>query len=156
MAKRPNPNLAKIHRNYTVEEVANLFSVHKNTVRIWVKAGLPTNDDKRPMLILGADLRHYLQSKKSATKRQCRPFEIYCVRCRLPQLPAERMVDYEPINASTGRLIGLCPCCNGIINKYSTFAKLGQIQGQLDITFPKALKHLNESVNPLSNSDFKQ
>jgi transposase len=42
MAKRPNPNLAKIHRNYTVEEVANLFSVHKNTVRLWVKDGLAT------------------------------------------------------------------------------------------------------------------
>jgi len=37
MAKRLNPNLAKIHRNYTVEEVALLFSVHKNTVRSWVK-----------------------------------------------------------------------------------------------------------------------
>jgi transposase len=42
MAKRPNPNLAKIHRNYTLEEVANLFSVHKNTVRLWVKGGLAT------------------------------------------------------------------------------------------------------------------
>ena len=44
MSKRPNPNLAKIHRNYTVEEVADLFSVHKNTVRLWVKNGLATND----------------------------------------------------------------------------------------------------------------
>ncbi|GAB6141468.1 hypothetical protein JCM14076_21970 [Methylosoma difficile] len=134
MAKRPNPNLAKIHRNYTVEEVANLFSIHKNTVRSWVKEGLPTNDDKRPMLILGADLRQYLQSKKSATKRQCRAFEIYCVRCRLPQLPAENMVDYEPINNVMGRLIGLCPSCNGIINKFFNLAQLEVIKHQLDIS----------------------
>jgi hypothetical protein len=33
-------------------EVASLFGVHKNTVREWVKRGLPTNDDRRPMLIL--------------------------------------------------------------------------------------------------------
>ena len=64
MAKRLNPNLVKIHRNYTVEEVANLFSVHKNTVRLWVKDGLATNDDKRPMLILGSDLKSYLQAKR--------------------------------------------------------------------------------------------
>ncbi|MBL6987055.1 MAG: helix-turn-helix domain-containing protein [Methylobacter sp.] len=156
MAKRPNPNLAKIHRNYTVEEVANLFSVHKNTVRLWVKDGLATNDDKRPMLILGSDLKHYLQSKRKVNKRKCLPFEIYCVRCRLPQIPAENMVDYEPVNSSMGRLIGLCPCCSGIINKYFNIAKLEQIQDKLDITLPKALKHINKSSKPLLNSDFNK
>jgi hypothetical protein len=147
MAKRPpNPNLAKIHRNYTVEEVANLFSVHKNTVRLWVKDGLATNDDKRPMLILGSNLKDFLQAKRKSKKRKCLPFEIYCVRCRLPQLPAENMADYEPINCSMGRLIGLCPSCGGIINKYFNVAQLEQIQGKLDITLPKALKHINESA----------
>ncbi len=154
MAKRPNPNLAKIHRNYTVEEVANLFSIHKNTVRSWVKDGLATNDEKRPMLILGTNLRQYLQSKRTVKKRKCRPFEMYCVRCRSPQLPAANMVDYEPINGVTGRLIGLCPACNGIINKYFNVAQLAGIEGQLDISFPKALKHINESDKPLLNSDF--
>ena len=156
MGKRVNPNLAKIHRNYTVEEVANLFSVHKNTVRLWVKNGLATNDDKRPMLILGSDLKSYLQSKRKNNKRKCKPFEIYCVRCRVPKIPAENMVDYEPINDDLGRLIGICPACGGIINKYFNIANLGKIQGKLDITLPKALKHINESVNPLLNSDFKK
>jgi hypothetical protein len=146
MAKHPNPNLAKIHRNYTVEEVANLFSVHKNTVRSWVKDGLPTNDDNRPMLILGSNLKQYLQAKRKSNKRKCLPFEIYCVRCRLPRLPDENMVDYEPINCNMGRLIGLCPSCGGIINKYFTVAQLELIQGKLDITLPKALKHINESA----------
>lgn len=145
MAKYPNPNLVKIHRNYTVEEVANLFSVHKNTVRSWVKDGLATNDDKRPMLILGSDLKDYLQAKRKSKKRKCLPFEIYCIRCRSPQLPAGNMADYEPINGNTGRLKGLCPCCSGIINKYFNIAQLEQIQGKLDIMITKALKHINES-----------
>ena len=156
MAKRLNPNLVKIHRNYTVEEVANLFSVHKNTVRAWIKNGLATNDDKRPVLILGSELKIYLQAKRQSNKRKCHPFEIYCVRCRVPQIPAENMVDFEPDNLTTGRLIGLCPECGCIINKFFSIAKLDQIKDRLDITLPKALKHINESVNPPLNSDFNK
>ena len=45
MAKRhPNYRLVKIHRSYTVEEAAGSLGVHKNTVREWVKVGLPTSD----------------------------------------------------------------------------------------------------------------
>lgn len=156
MAKHHNPNLAKIHRTYTVEEVAELFSVHKNTVRMWIKDGLATIDKKRPVLIRGSSLRDFLQAKRASAKRKCRPDEIYCVRCRAPQRPAENMVDYETINAHTGRLIGLCPCCDGVINKYFNVAQLEKIQGKLDITLPKTLEHINESDKPLVNSDFTQ
>lgn len=155
MAKHQNPNLAKIHRNYTVEEVAALFSVHKNTVRAWLKDGLAVNDNKRPLLILGSSLRDYLRAKRISTKRTCLPHEIYCLRCKTTQRPAENMVDYEAINVTTGRLIGLCPSCNGIINKYLRIDQIEQIQDVLDITLPKALKHINESDKPLLNSDFK-
>ena len=35
MAKRhQNPRLAKIHRSYKVDEIADLYGTHKNTVRI--------------------------------------------------------------------------------------------------------------------------
>lgn len=156
MAKLQNPNLAKIHRNYTVEEIALLYAVHKNTVRLWIKDGLPTIDQKRPILIAGADLRRYWHSKRTRGKRKCQPFEMYCVRCRKPQRPAENMTDYEPLNADTGRLIGLCPDCGGIINKFVKFTRLNEIRGQLDITQTKALKQISESDKPLVNSDFNQ
>ena len=64
MAKLQNPNRAKIHRNYSVEEIAMLYSVHKNTVRHWIKDGLLTIDQRRPILISGADLRQYWQNKR--------------------------------------------------------------------------------------------
>ena len=156
MAKRLNPNLAKIHRSYTVEEVANLLSVHKNTVRTWIKDGLKVNDDKRPTLIIGSELRLFLQSKREMNKRKCKPFELYCLRCRAPQLPAGNMVDYEPSNERLGCLIGICPVCNSIINKFSSLAKLELIKDKLEITLPKALKHINESIHPLLNSDFNK
>ncbi len=133
-----------------------LYAVHKNTVRLWIKDGLPTIDQQRPMLIAGADLRRYWQSKRVSRKRKCQPFEMYCVRCRIPQRPAENMADYEPLNLDTGRLIGLCPDCGGIINKFVRLCRLDEIRHYLDITLTKPLKHISESGKPLVNSDFNQ
>lgn len=156
MPKRLNPNLAKIHRNYTVEEVAAVFAVHKNTVRAWIKAGLPVCDDRRPALILGYELRTYLQNKRQVRKRKCRLFEVYCLRCRLPKRPAGDMVDYEPLSETNGRLTGLCPDCHGLINRYVSVTGMAQIREHLDVGIPKALEHINKCSNALVNSDFSK
>jgi len=128
MSKRCNPNKAKIHRSYTVEEIASLYAVHKNTVRAWVKVGLPVCDNKKPMLILGRDLRLFLQVKNKKNKQKCKPDEMYCLRCKAPQAPAENMVEYEPINHVRGRLIALCSCCEGVMNKYTSLASYAEIK----------------------------
>jgi hypothetical protein len=156
MPKRLNPNLAKIHRNYTVEEAAAVFGVHKNTVRAWIKAGLPLCDDRRPALILGCELRTYLQGRRQIRKRKCKLYEVYCLRCRLPKRPAGNMVDYESLSDTNGRLTGLCPDCDGLINRYVSEANLVQIRELLDVCMPKALEHINKSSNALVNSDFSK
>jgi hypothetical protein len=99
MRKRhSNHRRVKIHRSYTVEEVAQLFGAHKNTVRAWIKAGLPTCDRKRPTLILGRELASFLQARRVSKKQPCQPGELYCVRCRAPKFPAGDMAEYQPIN----------------------------------------------------------
>ena len=156
MPKRhPNPRLAKIHRNYTVEEIANLFGIHRNTVREWIKRGLPTSDQKRPFLILGRDLVAFLQARRKKNKRPCKPGEIYCVRCRAPKAPAGDMADYQTVTETLGNLVAICPDCGSIINRRVSLAKLEQIRGQLDITMPQALRHIRES-RPSVNSDLRQ
>ena len=154
MPKRhPNPRLAKIHRNYTVEEVAALFDIHKNTVREWVERGLPTNDDRRPMLILGRDLVAFLQAKRMKNKRPCQPGEIYCVRCRAARKPAGTMAEYQPLTATSGNLVGICPSCESMMYRRVNFAKLVQVGAELDITLMQAVPHINESTQPCVNSD---
>lgn len=153
--RHPNPRLAKIHRNYTVEDVASLFGVHRNTVREWVKRGLPTSDNKRPMLILGRDLAAFLQARRAKNKRTCQPGEIYCVRCRAPKAPAGDMADYQPVTETLGNLVAICPDCNSIMNRRVSMAKLGQVLGKMDITFPQALRHIVESNQPTVNSDLR-
>jgi len=156
MKKRhPNHRLVKIHRSYTVEEITCLFGVHKNTVRGWVKAGLAVSDDKRPMLILGYDLAAYLQARRVKNKQTCKPGEIYCVRCRAPKFPAADMAEYSPVTEKFGNLVAICPNCNSIMNQRVSIAKLGQIAGTLDITYPQAQRHIVESTKPTVNSDLR-
>lgn len=145
MPKRLNPNLAKIHRNYTVEEVAGLYGVHTNTVRSWIKVGLPVCDARRPTLILGADLRDFLKARRQARKRRCKDDELFCLRCRAPKRPAEGMVDFIPLTATTGRISGLCPECTGVMNRYSSVRGLDRIRQKLDVHVPKLLQHISES-----------
>jgi hypothetical protein len=154
--RRPNHRLVKIHRNYTVEEVARLLGTHKNTVRAWVKAGLPTCDGKRPTLILGRDLVAYLQARRTKNKRPCQPGEIYCVRCRAPQRPAGDMAEYEPVTERFGSLKGICPNCEGMIYRRASRAKLPEIWGKLDITLVEARRQVSETNEPIVTSDFSK
>jgi hypothetical protein len=152
--RHPNPRLVKIHRNFTVEEIAVLFGIHRNTVREWIKRGLPTSDNKRPALVLGPDLAAFLQVRRVKNKRPCQPGEIYCVGCRAPKQPAGGMADYAAVTATSGNLIGMCPDCEAMMYRRVSLAKLGEIRGELDITLPQAQRHIVESNEPCVNSDF--
>ncbi|MCH8209439.1 MAG: helix-turn-helix domain-containing protein [Nitrospinae bacterium] len=156
MGKRsPNPRRVKIHRNYTVNEIACLFNVHKNTVRSWIKAGLPIIDDKRPMLILGLDLFAFLKIKRAKSKRPCKAGEMYCLRCRKPKTPALNMAECESKTETLGNLFGICPDCGAGMNRAVNLTKLEQIRGQLDITLPEGVQRLIDSGQPPVNSDFR-
>jgi excisionase family DNA binding protein len=157
MGKRtPNHRLVKIHRNYTVEEIAKLFGIHKNTVRRWVREGLATIDDKRrPMLILGHDLTAFLQARRTKNKRPCKPGELYCVRCRTPNPPAGAMAEYSPITEKFGNLVAICPDCDAIMNRRVSLARIGEFHRKVDISFSEALRHLDKSAAPTANSDLR-
>lgn len=155
-ATRPNPRLAKIHRSYTVEEIAKLFGVHRNTVRAWIARGLPTVDERRPVLVLGSHLSAFLQARRSVNKRPTGPGQIYCLRCREPRRPASGVVHYHPITSTQGNLTGLCECCGAGLNRRVSLAKLPLVLGELTVTPPQAREHIDESPPPSLNSDFMQ
>lgn len=153
--RRPNHRLVKIHRSYTIEEIADLFAIHKNTVRRWVKEGLTPSDDKRPMLILGCVLVEFLKARREKNKRSCKPGELYCVRCRAPKSPAGSMAEYSPITEKFGNLTAICPDCNAIMNRRVNLARVRELLGNIDISYAEVVQQLIESPNPSVNSDIK-
>jgi hypothetical protein len=154
--RHPNHRLVKIHRSYTVGEIATLFGVHKNTVRRWVKDGLATIDNKRPMLILGSGLADFLKARRIKNKQKCKPGELYCVRCRLPKRPAGDMADYVPVTDKIGNLVAICPDCEAIMNRHVSLAKIDQVRGKIDIRLPEAVRHIIDRANPAVYSDFSK
>ena len=115
MPKSPSPLRVKMHRNYSVEEAAKCVGVHKNTMRRWLKDGLPKIDGRGQTLILGRELRTFIEAKRTRAKRPCPPGFMFCLKCRAPRSPADRMIDYMPLTATTGNLVGLCPDCSHLM-----------------------------------------
>lgn len=151
--RAPNPQRAKIHNSYSVEEVARLFGIHRNTVRAWIKQGLPVCDDRRPVLVLGSHLRSFLQQRRVRNKRPCGPGQLYCVRCRQPRVPAGLMADYRPYSSTGGMLTGICPVCESMIHRRITLAKWPSIRGDLEVAFTQAHSRIGESLSPCVNRD---
>lgn len=150
-----NHNLVKINRNYTFEELAAVFGIHKNTVSAWVKNGLPCLKEMRPFLILGADARVYLKSQRSSKKQKCKPNEFYCMRCKVPTHPHDSF-EYLPMTDTKGRLSGFCVRCECVVNKFVSVVSLERYSLLFDLSVPIDLGHITDSNNPLLNSDFKR
>ena len=150
-----NPNRVKVNRNYTFEELASVFGVHKNTVSTWVKNGLPCLKERRPFLILGGEVKAYLKTRRTSKKQKCKADELYCCRCKIPVRPAENFVEYSPITTTKGRLVGICSSCGCLINKFVSFSSLARYRKIFEVVVQKGLEHISDSNNPLLNSDFK-
>jgi hypothetical protein len=137
MRRRSNPP-AKRYFSYTVEEIARLRGVHKNTVRNWLRSGLAPIDDRRPIMVKGSVLNAFLSMRRAQAKRPCAPGELYCLPCGKPQRPAGDMAEYVALTATTGSIRAICPGCDRLIFQRVNAARLAVFQTLLDVTSVKA------------------
>lgn len=148
MAKQYNPNKCKIHRSYTVEEIAELYGVHKRTVRNWTKNGLAFFDGIRPFLILGTDLKLFLINKKKAIKHKCKMSEIYCFKCRTPQKPNLETVNFMQQPNGVGRVFARCSLCDFKVNKYFSWRQLDTLKSKFTQESTVSTKtHIHEGIS---------
>jgi IS30 family transposase len=142
MAKRYNANKCKINRNYSINEIALLYDVHKNTVKTWLKRGLKRIDNQRPYIILGYDLKQFLKDLRTINKRSCELGEIYCMKCRTPRTPEQKSISFEASSSSCGCIKASCNVCNSSMNKYFRLADLALIQRHFAVILPLQQKRL--------------
>ena len=131
--RHPNPRHVKLHRAYLVEEAARVLGRHPHTVRQWIKAGLPTVDKRRPLLIRGRDLRAFLEARRTANRRPCPPGALYCFSCREPRAPTPGLVDYEPRESGAGNLKALCGVCGRIMCRRANAGRLAEILPGIEV-----------------------
>jgi hypothetical protein len=152
--KRIDARRVKRHRTYTVHDIVQLLGVHKNTVRSWVKAGLVVLDCRRPLLVVGGDLKEFLDRRSHHCKRPCGIGQLYCPRCRVPRPPAGNLVKYEPISPALGNLRGQCGECGCALNRIVSLAKIGTVTAGLEVTFRRVQRRIADVTSPSLDCDF--
>jgi hypothetical protein len=152
--QRINPQRAKLNYSYTVEEVARLFGLHRNTVDHWRhEKGLATIDDVRPLLIQGQVLRAFLEARRTASKRPCPAGTLYCFKCRCARAPALEMADYVCHTSTTGNLRALCETCGTAMHRSTRLASLAAVLPGIAVRIMEAPPHIVERPTPSPNCD---
>jgi hypothetical protein len=154
--RRFNPRRVKVHRSYSVEEVAKLFGAHKNTVRNWLKEGLPKVDDRRPVLILGRQLASFVHARRQHRRQRCATDELFCFKCRKPRRSQTGTAEYLPTTAGTGNLRAVCSHCGTRMYRRVSFRKLATAIGDLQVAFPQAQQRIVEGAEPSLNCDLER
>jgi hypothetical protein len=129
MARR-RVRLAKIHRSYTVAEAADLYGVHRNTVRHWISKGLQPNSPEKPYYLHGATLNAFHAERTKSGKRPCEPGEMYCLPCRKRQRPEDGFFEYRATTAATGKVTAFCPDCGRLMNQRVNRTRLAAFEAQ--------------------------
>lgn len=154
-ARRSSPCRVKMHRSYSVQELAACCGVHKNTVRHWQRQGLEPIDEKRPILFLGASVRAFLSKRSAARKAPCPPGTFYCFRCREPRAPAHGMIDYLPIQSDSGNLRAMCLSCETLMHRRVRKSEIARVMPDCAVQFVEGHASLNGRDAPSLNCDIE-
>jgi len=133
MARRPTSRRIKAHRQYTYEKAAVALGVTPQTLRVWRGEGLPVLTGKIPHLIIGSDLKAFLDKRNAKARITLRPEQFKCLRCRAAVAPYGGLVDYKPLTPDRGILSTLCADCEGKCTKFASLAQLDHLSGILSV-----------------------
>ena len=155
-SRRVDPRAVKLHRSYTVPELATCCGVHKNTVRHWQRDGLEPVDGKRPVLFHGPTIRGFLSSRKASQKRPCPAGALYCFRCRTPRPPTPGTVAFVSINALSGNIRAICATCGTAMYRRARKSALASILPNCAVQFEEGEPRLKGRSPPSLNCDLER
>ncbi|MFA5842824.1 MAG: hypothetical protein WC882_04115 [Candidatus Gracilibacteria bacterium] len=121
-------NLSKIRAKtaYSTKEVSILLEVNRKTVLRWIQEGLPLLDFHQKLrLIMGYDLKAFIQSQRDAVQVKLQLNEFYCFSCRKAVIARRGSEKVEKTGKKIGKadreqkmLCGICKECGGNIARF--------------------------------------
>ena len=158
---RRNLIRVRLHRSYTMRELAETLDVHVRTVQGWHKEGMSAIDEQtRPFLFLGKTIRSFLKNRRQKRRTTLGPNEIYCLRCAIGVIPLPERVSIDVTDRRLGHCSKLvvvraeCPHCCGTVVR---FASLQSICESVWWTrLQQAQERLSGTSIPYCNTDSKQ
>jgi hypothetical protein len=149
-----NVRLVKRTWPYSVQEVADLFGVHKNAVLRWLSEGLHADQSSRPFLIRGSELARFLTDRQYRKRRRCTETEFFCFRCRAPREAYLGIADIAVESPTRLRVMALCGECGTKVSKVQRGAELAAIERRFHVQELTG-KHLLVRPEPSLNSDLE-
>ena len=152
MNRRADWRRIRTHLSYTYAEAALTLSVHRVTVRHWVKhCELKVLAVRRPHLILGADLIAFLKARRAAQKRKCGPGEMFCLKCRSPRKPAPGLFEHRVYSPLRGSIVGLCADCGTLMHRIVSARRMASVTAEFNMQLEHHHESLSGSPNPSLN-----
>tara|TARA_R110002094_G_scaffold15218_4_gene26471 strand:- start:115 stop:606 length:492 start_codon:yes stop_codon:yes gene_type:complete len=149
-SRRINTRRIKRDYSYLVQEFAECLGVHKNTVRNYIKDGLPVIDDQRPQRIHGSDGIDFLNEKQARRKCKCAANELYCFKCRCPRQPVPGTARLISVSKTRLNISGKCEECGTGMNKGGSEVKRVEYIKTFGIE-RQAGEHITETSSPSLN-----
>ena len=157
MKKPRKYNTRRISRNrsYTIQEITELFGLHKNSVLIWLRTGLKKIDCQKPYLINGGDLVDFLEAKKKKRRQKCKPNELFCLKCKSPRLSKPDCIQITERNIYRLKISGRCQICNTKMFKDASVQRRSEIEKTFAI-IQQPQKHISVCNDSSLNSDIQE
>ena len=136
-------NLVRLRaiRSYTMRELGELLDAHVRTVQGWHNDGmLPIDEQDRPLLFLGSEVRSYLGRKMNAAKCKLNPNQCYCLRCRVGVIPPDSSISIKVtdrrVGADSRQVIvrGFCPTCQATVIRFATTKSIQETKWAASLT----------------------
>lgn len=140
MPKMFNTKKIKTRESYLTKGICELLGVHPRTVQAWIKEGLKTINEQKPFLIMGYDLKEFLDEKNTKRKHRLEKNEFYCTKCRHGVRSTDNDVWLEISDYTIGKegfnaliIKGVCENCGSRLNRFSHTGKLDEIKQAFNV-----------------------
>lgn len=141
MSKTYNIRLVKYRESYTLKQISETLNVHPRTIQEWRHEGLKTISTEKPFLVMGYDLKEFLNKKLQSRKTKLEANQFYCTKCRNAVTSKNNEVHLTSLNKTIGNqgfkgliVKGICKECGTKLNKFSHEGRLEELKSTFKIT----------------------